>query len=169
MSERNIITRDYLRSILNYDPETGVFTWRLTKSNRASKGSVAGVVNAIGYVMIGVDKRRMLAHRLAFIWVNDELPTEVDHINGVRSDNRWSNLRPCTRSQNNANRPPRKSKSGEIGVYKDAKSNIWMAEVCFGGKKVWQEAFKTKELAADARRRKHAEIYGEFVRQSHEN
>jgi hypothetical protein len=96
----------------------------------------------------------------------DELPDEVDHINGVRSDNRWSNIRPCTRSQNNANRPPRKSKSGEPGVYKDSKSNIWMAELCAGGKKIWSQSFKTKELAAAARRRKHAEIYGEFVRQS---
>ncbi len=166
MSERNTITRECLRSILDYDAETGVFTWRVTKSNRAPAGSIAGVVGVIGYVVIGVDKRRLLAHRLAFVWMTGELPEEIDHINGVRSDNRWVNLRPCTRSQNNANRPPRPSKSGEPGVYKDPRSNSWIAEVCFGGKRVWQRSFKTKELAATARRRKHAEIYGEFVRVS---
>jgi hypothetical protein len=106
---------DEIRDLLDYNPETGEFTWRkrvernsLIKSwNARFAGRRAGVVDrASGYVRISIGGRLFLAHRLAVIWMTGGIPAgmETDHRNRDASDNRWSNIRVATTSENQANK-----------------------------------------------------------------
>lgn len=106
-------------AILEYDPVTGVFTNRIARPPRAKKGERAGWLSADGYVRIRIDGQAFLAHRLAWLLMTGHWPAEeIDHIDGVRSNNVWSNLRDCSRAQNQGNRhrPNRNNRLGIIGV-----------------------------------------------------
>src|SRR4029450_2313606 len=98
------LTAERLRELLDYDPETGDFTWKVNRRCVRS-GSVAGNVNCVdGYCYIGVDARRYHAHRLAWLYIKGAWPNDqIDHINGNKADNRFANLRQATHSQNQAN------------------------------------------------------------------
>ena len=126
------ITQARLKELLAYDPLTGVFT-RLKKTNRNKViGSEAGSVNAEGYVLIGVDGARYMAHRLAWLYVFGSLPTKlIDHINHDKSDNRIENLREVTQSENLQNQvsPRKTTKSGFLGVSWDGANKKWMAVI----------------------------------------
>jgi hypothetical protein len=104
---RNDLTAEKVRALLDYDPETGIFTWRVDRARRKIRaGDVAGSINGHGYVHIGIRGAHYKASRLAWLWVTSEWPKEdLDHINRVKDDDRWVNLREATRSQNAANKP----------------------------------------------------------------
>ena len=99
------ISKDEVQKLLHYDPETGFFTWR-TSRRGAKKGSRAGCLNVRGYTFIGLNYTNYLAHRLAWVYVNGEIPEGIfiDHIYGKRNDNRIENLRLATPLQNGNNR-----------------------------------------------------------------
>lgn len=100
-----MIDADTLRSLLDYDPNTGVFTWRVKRGGTAEIGTVAGCIKDSGYRVISLYDRLYRAHRLAWLYTYDVWPPdEIDHINGARDDNRINNLREATRKQNSANR-----------------------------------------------------------------
>ena len=105
------ISASQLRKLLDYDPKTGRFTWRVNKpkSRGARKGATAGCVSDTdGYRYIKINQTPYTAGRLAFLWMTGRLPPQfVDHANCVRDDNRWSNLRFADASQNSANSTPR--------------------------------------------------------------
>lgn len=98
-----MITQQELRSLLDYDPETGIFLWRVSRPPRGKAGGVAGYDNGSGYIKISIGGKRYFAHRLAFIWMTGRAPAEVDHANGCGTDNRWRNLRAADRYQNTMN------------------------------------------------------------------
>lgn len=125
------LTQAWLKELLHYDPATGVFTWRVQRGNRAS-GSVGGAPNNAGYIQLRVDKCNYLAHRLAFLYMTGAWPEhEIDHINGVRNDNRWANLRDVSRQQNahNIGTPPSSNTSGLLGASWVKTRACWRATI----------------------------------------
>jgi hypothetical protein len=96
------LTQARLKELLHYDPESGAITWASRPSSRVKVGMLAGKVHPTqGYRQVRADKSLYYAHRLAWLYMTGEWPAaDVDHINHVRDDNRWSNLRGATRSQN---------------------------------------------------------------------
>jgi hypothetical protein len=114
-----MLTVERLKEILHYDPLTGLFTWLVTVNYNAKAGSIAGTLNKSGYILIMIDRKSYRAHRLAFLYMTGEWPKNlVDHKPpGVKSDNRWENLREATYSQNACSRKTQEgTKSGLKGV-----------------------------------------------------
>ncbi len=145
------LTAQRLRDVLHYDPETGLFRWRERHSLRSRPGQVAGTLNkAIGYVVFRVDKRLYYAHRLAWLYVTGEWPAHgIDHINGQRADNRWTNLRDVEQAINTQNQraPHSHGTSGYLGVSFDKRSGKWRAIVTLDDKQIEVGTFHTPEVA----------------------
>ena len=98
-----MLDQEELKRILHYNPETGIFTWKITKGGN-KPNSIAGAKDKLGYISISIKSKLYKAHRLAFLYMNGELPpSSVDHINGNPSDNSWQNLRLCSQKQNTWN------------------------------------------------------------------
>jgi len=105
-----------------------------------------------------------MAHRLAFVYMTDDFPpNQIDHINGKTDDNRWSNLRICTQSQNKANSGKHKNNtSGYKGVCWRKDNKKWTAGICHEGKRFHLGFFDDKEDAAMAYNKAAVELHGEF-------
>lgn len=154
-----------VREVLDYDPETGFFTWKVRLQNSAPPvGSVAcNVMPPYGYIRIGIDGEVFLAHRLAWFYVHGEWPALIDHIDRNTSNNRISNLRPATQSQNHQNQgPSRRNTSGVKGVSWDKCRGKWKLHIGVE-RKTTQARFNTKEEAIAARKRAEEKYFGEFV------
>jgi len=114
-----MLTRERLQELLHYDPETGVFTWRVKPSRRVRTGATAGCFDKEGYWQIKVEKRIYFAHRLAWLYVHGVWPENViDHKNREKADNRICNLRDVTQSVNMQNQVEAmaNNRSGFLGV-----------------------------------------------------
>lgn len=150
------LTPARLRELLDYDPFTGVFTRKIDLllprgGIKIRAGTVAGSADGLGYLRIRVDTRKYKAHRLAFLYMTDQWPVhEVDHINGVRDDNRWSNLRDVTRSVNQQNQrgPTATNSTGLMGAHR--RPYNFASQIQIDGKNVLLGSFKTKEEAHEA-------------------
>lgn len=125
--------------------------------------SVAGGRDLHGYWQISVFGVRYKAHRLAFLYMTGAWPVaDVDHINRIRDDNRWKNLREATRAQNVANAPARKnSRSGVRGVCLTPKG--WKAQIKVSGKNKHIGYFKSVDAAAEAYRSAASLAFGQFA------
>jgi len=161
-----ILTAELLREQLAYDPDTGVFTRIRENHPKFKPGQPAGSVDHYGYVVISLANVARKAHRLAWLYVYGEWPTgPLDHINGVKSDNRISNLRLACMTGNSTNRGRFKNNtSGYKGVSFNKQNNKWSAHVQAGGKKQHLGYFKTPEEAYSAYCATAASIHGEFFR-----
>lgn len=154
----NTVSLERLREVLDYDPETGRFVWRISLNARGPAGSVAGTSLPDGYLRIQIDRVPMKAHRLAWLWVHGEMPLcEVDHINRIKSDNRITNLRLATSKQNKENQSLRVTNtSGHKGVHWDKSREKWMAFVVhhrkFKNLGRYDDLNQAIEVAEDARR-----------------
>lgn len=146
------LTQERLKEALNYDPETGVFTWRVAVSNKAIPGQRAGQSRTLGYRAIGLFGERYLEHRLAVLYVTGRWPEdEVDHVNGDTSDNRWANLRECVHAENHQNRKtPAHSVQRVMGVTWHKLRSKWRAAIVLRGKQHHLGLFPTKEEAHQA-------------------
>lgn len=133
------LTQERLKELFNYDPETGIFT-RIISTGNVFSGDVAGTVSKKdGYERICINYKRHLSHRLAFLYVDGYFPEhDVDHINGVRTDNSWNNLRHASRSCNNQNcKVSKNNTSGFHGVTYNKKYNKWEAQAMLNRKKTY--------------------------------
>ena len=149
---RDALTQAELKSVLAYDPDTGRFTW-VSKVNNFEAGSIAGGPNWHGYLRIKICQTSYQSHRLAFLYMTGAFPVDqVDHINGIRDDNRWLNLRQSTPLMNMKNRRLfRNSTSGTPGVYFHRGARKWMAHIGVGRAQVHLGSFSDKSDAVHAR------------------
>jgi hypothetical protein len=144
------MTPERLHELLNYDADTGLFTWAKPR-RKCSAGAKAGCIAKNGYMVIRLDDTLYLAHRLAWLYQKGVWPTEqIDHINGDRSDNRFNNLREVSNAENaqNNRKPKPSNKSGFLGVRKE--NSKWLAEIKINYKPIRIGLFNTPEAAHKA-------------------
>lgn len=135
---KSLITQERLKELFHYDPDTGFFT-RLTSHNRWKKGQPPGYKNTCGHLEAGIDGNYYGLHRLAFLYMNGVWPNhEIDHIDGVKDNNKWANLREATRSMNMQNLvgARRDNKCGKLGVCWHKAAKAWVAQISISGKKI---------------------------------
>jgi len=162
-----MLTRERLVELLHYNSITGIFTWQKSRG-RASALSPAGTEDNLGYIRLRVDGKKYRAHRLAFLYMEGEFPPEdVDHINGIRHDNRWSNLRACSRTENMYNTSAhRDSAVGVKGVSWDKWSGKYTARISINGRLTNLGRFPSLDEAKKAYDRAAQQLHGEFYRAS---
>lgn len=169
-SLRAQLTRERLKELLSYEPDTGHLRWRVRRNSfggKISPGSIAGTPKD-GYLQIGIDGRHYRAHRLIWLMMTGAMPsagTEIDHRNGDRADNRWRNLRLVDRSKNNMNAGLRgNNKSGVTGVSRRADTGKWHARITVEGRIILLGNFIEKSAAIAARQSAEAMYFGEYRR-----
>ncbi len=159
-------TRAQVASIIEYDPETGLFRWKVHQGGRRAKGWFAGAEEH-GYRAISVRGRLQRAHRIAWLLMTGDWPAlEIDHIDGDRANNRWSNLRevPHAINSHNQQRPSRNSATGVLGVTRGAsKTSPYIAGIRVDGKRIHLGSFATIEEARDAYLRAKRRLHPGFV------
>ena len=156
-------TSERVREVLDYDPLTGEFTWKVSLSSTGRAGKPAGCkVAADGYQRIRLDNTLYLAHRLAWLHTHGAWPKDqLDHVNRVRHDNRLENLREATNVQNSYNKPRRVgNKSGIPGVYWTKVNRKWQAQITHYGRRIHLGYFVTMEEAAEVRRQAEITYHG---------
>lgn len=151
----------FLKEWLVYDQYTGVFTWAKSPHPRIKIGQTAGARKVDGYIHINIQKRSYSAHRIAWkLHYGVDPILQIDHINGIRSDNKISNLREASSAQNHQNRAiPNTNTSGYVGVYFDKKWNFWCARIRAKPKRIFLGCFKTAEEAHAAYAKAKAELH----------
>ena len=129
-----MLTQKELKKHLHYNPGTGIFTRLACSANNVKAGDIAGCLHN-GYIEIRVNKKRYLAHRLAWFYVHGEWPEQIDHINHIRDDNRLFNLRDATNLENGKNQSKKiTNTSGVTGVYWAKRNKKWIASVSINNK-----------------------------------
>jgi len=128
------MNQDLLKSILHYNPETGAFSWIKSGSGR-KKDLIAGSKTVYGYMEIKIKGRIHKAHRLVWLYMTGSWPeNQIDHINHIRSDNRWCNLREATHQENGKNQKINsKNTSGITGIRMDKNSQKWHSYIRING------------------------------------
>lgn len=151
--------------MLNYDPDTGVFTWKHNVSN-VKKGTEAGSITKKGYINIRFSRKQCLAHRLAWLFMTGKWPDGmVDHINTIKTDNRWSNLRLATNSENLLNRGKNSNNmSGFKGVSIERRSGKYVASLGVMGKQKYLGRFSCPKEAHRAYVKAITDASPEFAR-----
>jgi len=144
------LTGETLQGLLDYDPDTGIFWWRVQLSNRVKVGAAAGTFDREGYVVIMINSTHFRAHRLAWLYTHGTWPEQqIDHINGDKADNRIRNLRDVSRTMNmqNQTKPPKNNISGYLGVSWRKDKKRWEARIMFNGRKQHLGYFSNPENA----------------------
>ena len=157
-----------IKAILEYDPITGIFIWPKTRPGLLGGKRPGTLCN--GYLKIFIKGRIYFAHRLAWkISYSEEPPDVLDHVNGIRNDNRLENLRAASPAENTRNKGMMKNNtSGATGVVfrEKAKKKKWRAQIRSDGKTIHLGSFASREDAAAAYKSAARVHHGEFTRAS---
>lgn len=154
-----ILTQERLRFLLDYNPNTGVLTWRAKPSRGIKVGRQAGTPTSEGYLALQINKKKMFAHRAIWLYVHGVWPPEeIDHINRDRSDNRLVNLRLATRLANSHNTGKHATNtSGHKGVTLHHRTKQWQVQLRANNKTFYVGQFA--QLADAVQARAIAEIF----------
>lgn len=133
------LTQEYLKTRLHYDPQTGIFTWLkegFSRKEDATRlgGTECSCVGKHGYVVIRIDGKLYLAHRLAYLYMTGEMPEFVDHDNRIRTNNAWVNLKKATREMNNRN-VTASSNTGHVNITWVEKRKHYVVTIKWGTEK----------------------------------
>lgn len=155
------LTSERLRGVLNYDPDTGVFTRKVRTTNTVNVGDVAGNLKLNGYRCISVDGNRYQAHRLAWLYVHGVWPEEqVDHINRMRDDNRIVNLRLASGAENQQNSSHRvDNTSGHKGIGWSKRHQQWRVRIQHQNRHIYLGLFVDINDAIAARKAAEAQLH----------
>lgn len=167
MKMRPITSEDLvlLKECLSLDVESGELRWRKKIAKKIVVGSIAGRVRDDGYRGIQIMGKRFLAHRIVFAMINGKCIGEIDHINGETLDNRPSNLRVATRSQQNMNKPlAMHNKWGLAGICFHKKSGLYQSKIKANGRKISLGYYSTPEEAHKAYLAGVEKYHGEYRR-----
>ncbi len=160
---KQTLTQTELRRVLCYNPLSGNFMWRIKPRKGIQLGSVAGTSGG-NYQKIVINRGQYYNHRLAFLYMKGRWPHEIDHKDGNGMNNRWLNLRECTRSQNMANNGPRRNnKFGFKGVHQ-RKSGRYCAKIKIRNKQIYLGTFDTPGEAGLAYQNASKRIHGAFAK-----
>jgi len=155
-----------MNDLIKYNPDDGSFTWTKTRNYMCVEGAKAGCIcPAQGYLRVRVNRKLYMAHRLAFILMGVKLEDEfvVDHRDGDRLNNKWSNLRKCLPKENGKNKRTMASNTtGHKGVTYHKRDKVWISYITTDGVKKHLGSFKTigeaASVATEARIKYHKEF-----------
>lgn len=138
-----MLTQEYLKTILEYDSNTGIFTWVYSKGNKKN-GDKAGTKTYDNYLAISLNRKKYQAHRLAWLYVYGTWPSnQIDHINGIRDDNRIENLRDVTFRENCLNK--KMHRNGKlVGSHFIKHMGKWQARIRVNGREVCLGYYSTE-------------------------
>lgn len=153
----NILTQARAQELFDYDPITGNLVWKIRAAYKIKVGDIISS-KCDGYIRIQIDGVSIYAHRIIYLLVTGEFPKDqIDHINGIRDDNRWLNIREVSNQENTKNQKLRiTNTSGVCGVCWDKDTEKWVGRINVNGKRKFLGYFVKKQDAAKAR--KDAEI-----------
>lgn len=159
-----MISHDRLKSLLDYDPTTGIFTWRVRRG-RMLPGQRAGAPVGRHYWQIMIDGKQYSTHRLAWLYENGSWPDGIiDHKNYYEGD-KIGNLRQATYAQNRYNSPPKVGHSKWKGVtYDKGRHKCWKMSFKFPDGTVYQKRYENEKEAAEDYMFLALEHHGEFAR-----
>lgn len=143
-----MITQADLKELFYYDKTTGIFTRRVDVGKRAKAGDIITHTTPTGYIAIVIDRQKYQGHRMAWLYEYGYLPKQLDHKNGVKTDNRLENLRECTSAENNANRSTTAiGESGHKGILWSWRYNSYIARLAVD-KQRFQKSFTISKFSS---------------------
>jgi len=166
MSNKPVLTQKRLHQLLDYDPLSGIFTWKVKAAMRVMAGQLAGTLSPDGYIRICLDRKNYLAHRLAWLHVHGEFPPKhIDHINNLHADNRLVNLRCATHGENARNQGSKSNNtSGWCGVTFNIPAGKYQAQIGMAGERHNLGLYRSPEIAAAIYNHVVVQVHGEFAR-----
>ena len=148
----NDLTQRELKKLINYDKDTGVITRRVSISNGVKPGDAVGSKRSDGYLSACIGSKSYLCHRIIWLYMEGYMPEQIDHINHIRADNRFANLRNVSAVDNCKNQKARKTNtSGIMGVSYDKKNKKWRSKIQVDFKTICLGRYETKSEAESVR------------------
>lgn len=157
MADRKSLTQEELKAKLSYSPDTGIFT----RINGLSVRGATGSLSDYGYVRIQIGARCYFAHHLAWLYMTGHFPDQIDHINGVRDDNRFTNLRLASARENSRNKKLKRNVCGTKGVSKHYRK--FRASIKVDFKSIYLGLYSTVDEAAHAYNKAAIKYFGDFA------
>lgn len=177
MKAKTYPSREYLLEVFDYNSETGVFnrktrplnhfvsTWAMNAWNGRYAGTIVDHKSVAGYIESKVDYKILKMHRVAWILTYNEEPVFIDHINGIRDDNRIVNLRSVTKKQNGSNRGiSSNNTTGHRGVSFHSRDLVWASQITHNSVRIHLGSFENFDLACAARKNAEVKYYEEYRR-----
>ncbi len=148
-------TQEFVRERFYLDKKTWTLVWRINPRGQKLKGKPVGSVDKRGYIATHINDKKCYAHQLIWLYLYGEWPTEIDHIDGNKSNNNPSNLRKVRHAQNLAN-----ARRTAHGVEKHGRK--YRARIITNGVRTTIGSFDTRKEAKAAYMAAHLRINGEF-------